>query len=65
MFVGTWNDRRLIQNDVEFYALARSIVGFAVRQEVCRVFVSVRSKFSIGKNAPLRIGFSLRLAAMS
>ena len=45
--------------------MASSIVGFVVRWEVCRVFVAVRSRVSAGKNAPLRIGFRLRLAAMS
>ena len=65
MFAGMWNDMRLIQNEVEFYALARNVVGVVVQREVCRVFVSVHSRFSTGKNAPLRIGFRLRLAAMS
>ena len=53
MLAGTWNDRRLIQNDVEIYALARSIVGFVVQREVCSVFVSVCTRFHSGKNAPL------------
>ena len=65
MLAGTWNERRLIQNDVKIYALARSIFGFAVQREVCSVFVSVRTRFSTGKNAPLWIGFTFRLEAMS
>ena len=65
MFIGTWNDSRLIQHHVDFYVMVSSSVGFAVWHEVCRVFVSVRSRFSAGKNAPLRIGFRLRLATMS
>ena len=65
MLVGTWNDRCLIQHHVEFYVMVSSSVGFAVMWEVCRLFVSVHSRFSDGKIAPLRIGFRLRLAAMS
>ena len=45
--------------------MAGRIVGFAVWWEVYRVFVAVRSRVRVGKNAPVRIGFRLRLAAMS
>ena len=62
---GMWNDRRLIQHQVMFYVMAGCSVWFAVRWEVCRVSVAVRSRVCAGKIAPLRIGFRLRLAAMS
>ena len=64
MFVGTWNDRFLIQHHVKFYVMASSSVGFAVRREVCRVFVSVHSRFGVGKNALVCIGFRIRLESM-
>ena len=65
MLAGTSNDRHLVQNDVEIYGLDRSTAGLAMRRKVLYVSVSVRYRFIAGKNVPLRIGFRLKLAAMS
>ena len=65
MLARTSNDTRLVQNDVEIYGLARSTAGLAVRRKVRCVSVSLRYRFIVRKNVPLRIGFRLKLAAMS
>ena len=65
MLVGTSNDRHLVPNNVEIYVLARSTIGLAMHREVLCVYVLVRYRFIAGKNVPHRIGFKLKLAAMS
>ena len=65
MLAGTSNDRRLVWTHFEIYSMARGIVGLAVRRAVSCVLVPVFYRFSVGKNLPHRIGFRLKLAAMS
>ena len=61
----TLNDRHLFWTQFKIYGMARGIVGLAVRQAVSCVLVHVFYRFSVGKNLPHRIGFRLKLAAMS
>ena len=65
MLAGTLNDRRLVWTHFEIYGMARGIVGLVVHRVVSCVLVPVFYRFSVGKNLPHRIGFRLKLAAMS
>ena len=65
MVTGTWIDRRLIQIQLRFYVMGHSRVWLVVGWEVYRVFAVARTRARAGNSAPLRIGFRLKLEAMS